>query len=80
MLSSVLELLPNFVYLLFFYNKKQLPQEFCIERSDRKVERLLTKIQLRLFRYCKYPGGNIIVLQQNIHIGICNDAALEEAI
>ena len=30
--------------------------------------------------WTKYPGGNIIVLRQNIHIGICNDAVLEEAI
>ena len=71
---------PKLAFLIGYYNKKRLPQEFCIEQSDRKVERLLTKIQLHLFRYCKYPGRNIIVLRQNIHIGICNDAALEEAI
>ena len=47
-----------------------LLQGFCIERSDHKVERLLTKIQLYLFSYCKCRSRNIMVLRQNIHISI----------
>ena len=39
------------------------------------------KKQLQLFSYYKYSSSRIIeALQQNIHIGICNGATMEEAI
>ena len=56
------------------------PQEFGIERSDRKAERLFAKIQLQLFNYCKYSSRIIMTLRHTIHIGICNGAAMEEAV
>ena len=71
---------PKYAFLIGYYNKKQLPQEFWIERSDRKVERLFAKIQLQQFSYCKYSSSITIILRQNTHIGICNGAAMEEAI
>ena len=43
-----------------------------------KVE--LTKIQLQLFSYWKYSGRIMMTLRQNVHIGICNGAAMEETI
>ena len=61
---------PKLAFLIGYYNKNQLPQEFWIERSDRKVERSFTKIQLHLFSYCKYSSRIIIILRQNIHNGI----------
>ena len=38
------------------------------------------KIQLQLLSYCKYSSSITIILQQNINIGICSGAAMEEAI
>ena len=50
-----------------------------LNRAKRlKVE--LTKIQLQLFSYWKYSRRIMMALRQNIHIGICNGAAMEEAI
>ena len=46
----------------------------------RKVERLFAKIKLELFSYCKNFSRIIMTLRQNIHIGICNGAAMEQAI
>ena len=67
--------------MLWTYEAQQLRQATAtIERSDRKVERLLTKIQLQLFSSYKYSSRIVIILWQNIHIGICNGAAMEEAI
>ena len=68
------------VFLIGYYIEKQLPQQFWIQRRDRKVERLFTKIQLQQFSYGKYSSRMKIVLRQNLHIGICNGAAMEEAI
>ena len=60
---------PNWAFLIGYYNKKQPPQLFWIKRSDRKVERLFTKVQLQLVSYCKYSSRITIILRQNIHIG-----------
>ena len=38
------------------------------------------KIHLQLLSYCKHSSSNIIILRQNINIGICSGAAMEEAI
>ena len=38
------------------------------------------KIQLQLLSYCKYSSSITIILRQNINIGICSGAAMEEAI
>ena len=65
---------PKWTFLIGYYNKTQLPQEFGIEQSDRKIERLFTKIQFLLFSYCKYSSRIIIILRQNINI--CNSAAM----
>jgi len=68
-------------FLIGHYKKKHLPQELWIQWSDHKVEHLtLTKIQLQLFSYCKRSSRIRIFLWQNTHIGICNSAAMEEAI
>ena len=71
---------PKWAFLIGCNIKKQLPQEFWIERSDRKVERLFTKIQLQLLSYCKNSSRIKIILMQNIHIGVSKGAAMEEAI
>ena len=44
---------PKWAFLIGYYNKTQLPQEFGIEQSDRKVERLFTKIQF----YCSVTAN-----------------------
>jgi len=71
---------PKWVILIGYYNKKQIQQAFWIEWSGHKVERLFTKIQLPLFIYCKCSSRIIVILRQNMHIGICCGAAMEEAI
>lgn len=71
---------PKWVFLIGYYIKKQLPQEFLSERSDRKVEHLFTKIRLQLLSYCKNSSRIKIILMQNIHIGVSKGAAMEEAI
>ena len=66
---------PKWAILIGYYNNKHLPQEFWIEWSGDKFERLFTKIQLPLFICCKCSSRIIVIWRQNIHIGICGDAA-----
>jgi len=71
---------PKWAFLIGRFNKKQLPQEFWIKRSDHKVGCFFMKIQLQLLSYCKYSSSIMIILRQNINIGICSGAAMEEAV
>ena len=56
-------------FLIGCYNKIQLPEEFWIEPSDREFEENTTST-VRI----------IMIFRRNMHIGICNGAAMEEAI
>ena len=57
---------PKWAFLIGCYNKKQLPHEFWITASSRKVEHSFTKIQLQLFSYCNNDmcyGLNLVLVQ-----------------
>ena len=59
----------KWAFLIGYYNKKQLPQEFWIERGDRKVERFnFITIQLQLFSYCKYSSRTVMILRHISYI------------
>ena len=62
-------------------NRAKRPCEKITCEKKGAPDHRLTKIQLQLFSYCKYSSSRIIkALQLNTHIGICNGAAMEEAI
>ena len=63
-------------FLIGYYNKIQIPEEFWIEPRDREVE----ENTISAVSYCKYLSRIIMMFRRNIHMGICNGAATEEAI